>query len=124
MLGSPWSLPVLLLVGVLGGGVVEELQRVFILTRFRRAWGLPGLVLGTLLMQWRDPERGGVKRGSWIDPPELKRVYQNAADDFMVSGSTLPRCSTSRSWSIVMAFVQLAQKFSLKPDLRLYGMGT
>ena len=46
---SPWNLPVMVLVGILGGGFIEELQRVFILTRFRNIWGRPGLLVGLVL---------------------------------------------------------------------------
>lgn len=49
LFANPWNLPGLLLAGAIGGGFVEELQRVFILTRFRSAWGRVGLVVGMLI---------------------------------------------------------------------------
>lgn len=36
-------------IGIFGGGVVEELERIFVLTRFERWLGRPGLVLGVVL---------------------------------------------------------------------------
>jgi CAAX protease family protein len=36
-------------IGILGGGIVEELQRIFIVTRFEKWLGRPGLLLGIAL---------------------------------------------------------------------------
>jgi len=36
-------------IGILGGGIVEELQRIFIVTRFETWLGRPGLILGIVL---------------------------------------------------------------------------
>jgi CAAX protease family protein len=36
-------------IGIFGGGVVEELQRIFIFTRFEKWLGRPGLILGIIL---------------------------------------------------------------------------
>jgi len=36
-------------IGIFGGGVVEELERIFVLTRFERWLGRPGLILGVVL---------------------------------------------------------------------------
>jgi membrane protease YdiL (CAAX protease family) len=36
-------------IGVFGGGVVEELERIFVLTRFEQWLGRPGLILGVIL---------------------------------------------------------------------------
>jgi membrane protease YdiL (CAAX protease family) len=36
-------------IGIFGGGVGEELERIFVLTRFERWLGRPGLVLGVVL---------------------------------------------------------------------------
>jgi hypothetical protein len=49
LLKNPWNLPVLFLSVVSGGGGVEELTRVFILTRFRNTWGRTGLIIGMLV---------------------------------------------------------------------------
>jgi uncharacterized protein len=46
---EPRNLLVWLPIGILGGGVVEELQRIFVLTRFENWLGRPGLVLGVVL---------------------------------------------------------------------------
>lgn len=46
---APANLLLWLPIGVFGGGVIEELQRVFIITRFERWLGRPGLVLGVVL---------------------------------------------------------------------------
>lgn len=43
------NLIVWLPIGVFGGGVVEELERIFVLTRFEQWLGRPGLVLGVIL---------------------------------------------------------------------------
>lgn len=43
------NLLVWLPIGVFGGGVVEELERIFIITRFEQWQGRPGLILGILL---------------------------------------------------------------------------
>ena len=42
-LAEPRNLLVWILLGILGGGVVEELIRIFVLTRFERAFHAPGL---------------------------------------------------------------------------------
>jgi membrane protease YdiL (CAAX protease family) len=36
-------------IGIFGGGIVEELQRIFIVTRFEKWLGRPGLILGIVL---------------------------------------------------------------------------
>jgi membrane protease YdiL (CAAX protease family) len=46
---DPTNLWVWIPIGILGGGVVEELQRIFIVTRFERWLGRRGLVLGVAL---------------------------------------------------------------------------
>jgi membrane protease YdiL (CAAX protease family) len=46
---SPRNLLAWLPIGILGGGVVEELQRIFVLTRFEKWWGRAGLILGVVL---------------------------------------------------------------------------
>jgi CAAX protease family protein len=46
---SPRNLMVWLPIGIFGGGVVEELQRIFVITRFEKWLGRPGLVLGVAL---------------------------------------------------------------------------
>lgn len=46
---APANLLLWLPIGVFGGGVIEELQRVFIITRFERWLGRPGLILGVAL---------------------------------------------------------------------------
>jgi membrane protease YdiL (CAAX protease family) len=46
---EPGNLLVWLPIGILGGGVVEELQRIFILTRFEKWLGRPGLILAAVL---------------------------------------------------------------------------
>ncbi len=46
---QPGNLLVWLPIGIFGGGIVEELQRIFILTRFEKWLGRPGLVLGVAL---------------------------------------------------------------------------
>jgi len=46
---EPLNLLIWLPIGVFGGGVVEELQRIFIFTRFEKWLGRPGLVLGVVL---------------------------------------------------------------------------
>jgi membrane protease YdiL (CAAX protease family) len=45
---NPWNLAAWLPIGVLGGGVVEELQRIFVLTRFEKWLGRPGLIVGVV----------------------------------------------------------------------------
>ena len=45
----PEDLLIWLPIGILGGGVVEELQRIFILTRFEKWLGRPGLALALLI---------------------------------------------------------------------------
>lgn len=46
---NPGNLLVWLPIGILGGGVVEELQRIFVITRFEKWLGRPGLILGVAL---------------------------------------------------------------------------
>ena len=46
---EPGNLLVWLPIGIFGGGVVEELQRIFVLTRFEKWLGRPGLILGVAL---------------------------------------------------------------------------
>jgi len=46
---EPGNLLVWLLIGIFGGGVVEELQRIFVLTRLEKWLGRPGLILGVVL---------------------------------------------------------------------------
>jgi membrane protease YdiL (CAAX protease family) len=46
---QPGNLLVWLPIGIFGGGVVEELQRIFVLTRFEKWLGRPGLILGVAL---------------------------------------------------------------------------
>jgi membrane protease YdiL (CAAX protease family) len=46
---EPGNLLAWLPIGIFGGGVVEELQRIFIFTRFEKWLGRPGLILGIVL---------------------------------------------------------------------------
>lgn len=46
---NPYQLPLWLFLGIFGGGVVEELERAFILTRFEKLLGKSGLYLAILL---------------------------------------------------------------------------
>lgn len=46
---EPRNLLAWLPIGIFGGGVVEELQRIFIFTRFEKWLGRPGLILGIAL---------------------------------------------------------------------------
>ena len=46
---SPRNLLAWLPIGIFGGGIVEELERIFILTRFEKWLGRPGLILGIAL---------------------------------------------------------------------------
>jgi membrane protease YdiL (CAAX protease family) len=46
---SPRNLVAWLPIGIFGGGVVEELERIFVLTRFEAWLGRRGLVLGVVL---------------------------------------------------------------------------
>ena len=46
---QPANLLIWLPIGILGGGVVEEIERIFILTRFEKALGRPGLIVGVVL---------------------------------------------------------------------------
>ena len=46
---EPRNLLAWLPIGIFGGGVVEELQRIFIFTRFEKWLGRPGLILGIML---------------------------------------------------------------------------
>jgi CAAX protease family protein len=45
----PQNLLAWLPIGIFGGGVVEELERIFVLTRFEKWLGGPGLILGVAL---------------------------------------------------------------------------
>ena len=45
---EPANLLAWLPIGIFGGGVVEELQRIFVITRFEKWLGRPGLVLGVI----------------------------------------------------------------------------
>ena len=46
---QPGNLLVWLPIGIFGGGIVEELERIFILTRFEKWLGRPGLIAGVVL---------------------------------------------------------------------------
>ena len=46
---EPGNLLAWLPIGIFGGGIVEELQRIFVLTRFEKWLGHPGLILGIVL---------------------------------------------------------------------------
>jgi membrane protease YdiL (CAAX protease family) len=46
---QPRNLLLWIPIGILGGGVVEELQRIFVLTRFEKWLGRRGLILGVAL---------------------------------------------------------------------------
>jgi len=46
---EPGNLLLWLPIGIFGGGIVEELQRIFIFTRFEKWLGGPGLILGVVL---------------------------------------------------------------------------
>lgn len=46
---NPYQLPLWLFLGIFGGGVVEELERAFILTRFENLLGKTGMCLALLL---------------------------------------------------------------------------
>jgi len=46
---EPRNLLIWLPIGVIGGGIVEEIQRIFVLTRFEMALGRAGLALGVVL---------------------------------------------------------------------------
>ena len=46
---EPTNLLAWIPIGIFGGGVVEELQRIFIFTRFEKWLGRPGLILGIVL---------------------------------------------------------------------------
>ena len=45
----PANLLIWLPIGIVGGGVVEEFQRIFVLTRFEKWLGRPGLIVGVTL---------------------------------------------------------------------------
>ena len=45
----PRNLLVWLPIGIFGGGLVEEMERIFVITRFEQWLGRPGLVLGIVL---------------------------------------------------------------------------
>jgi membrane protease YdiL (CAAX protease family) len=46
---QPANLLIWLPIGIVGGGIVEELQRIFVLTRFEKWLGRPGLIVGVVL---------------------------------------------------------------------------
>jgi membrane protease YdiL (CAAX protease family) len=46
---QPGNLLAWLPIGIFGGGVVEEIERIFVLTRFEKCLGRPGLILGVTL---------------------------------------------------------------------------
>ncbi len=46
---QPANLLIWLPIGIVGGGVVEELERIFVLTRFEKWLGRPGLIIGVVL---------------------------------------------------------------------------
>lgn len=46
---EPGNLLAWIPIGIFGGGIVEELQRIFIVTRFEKWLGRPGLILGIAL---------------------------------------------------------------------------
>jgi hypothetical protein len=46
---SLWYLPVLIVLSVLKGGLSEELWRVFVLTRFQKCFGKPGLIIALIV---------------------------------------------------------------------------
>ncbi len=46
---QPINLVAWLPIGIFGGGVVEELQRIFVMTRFEQRFGRAGLILGVVL---------------------------------------------------------------------------
>jgi membrane protease YdiL (CAAX protease family) len=46
---EPRNLLIWLPIGIFGGGLVEELERIFVLTRFEKWLGRPGLILGIAL---------------------------------------------------------------------------
>jgi len=46
---EPGNLLAWIPIGVFGGGIVEELERIFIVTRFEKWLGRPGLILGIVL---------------------------------------------------------------------------
>lgn len=46
---EPRNLLVWLPIGIFGGGVVEEIERIFILTRFEKWFGRRGLIAGVVL---------------------------------------------------------------------------
>ena len=46
---QPRNLLVWLPIGIFGGGLVEEMERIFVITRFEQWLGRPGLVLGLVL---------------------------------------------------------------------------
>ena len=46
---NPANLLAWLPIGIFGGGIVEELQRIFIVTRFEKWLGRPGLIRGVVL---------------------------------------------------------------------------
>jgi len=46
---DPASMLIWLFIGVYGGGLVEELQRIFIMTRFELQWGRMGLIIAIIV---------------------------------------------------------------------------
>jgi uncharacterized protein len=77
---QPANLLMWLPIGIFGGGVVEELQRIFVITRFEKWLGRPGLVLGVVLSsamfgfghRYQGP---GVAIGTAISGTVLALVY-------------------------------------------------
>ena len=49
LFSSLWYLPVLIVLSVLKGGLSEELWRVFVLTRFQKCFGKPGLIIALII---------------------------------------------------------------------------
>ena len=49
LLSNSANLPVFLFLGIFGGGFVEEIQRIFVLTRFEKVGKLPGLLIALII---------------------------------------------------------------------------